>query len=121
MGIRRRLDLPAHLTYRESRPQYHRNGHQQSQQAGDLANLPEKVEILKTKVATIESNVGVLKTEIEKCVLKLETSDRQSNKEELTKMNRNLKNLERHVEFKDFTVAMLDLRVQVGLYENHTQ
>ena len=121
VGIRRRLDLPAHPTYRVCRPENRRNHHQQSQTTRDSASLPEKVEILKTKVATFQSIVGALNTEIEKCVLKLETSDRESrtNKEELTKMIHKQKNLERQAALTDFKIAKLNLHVQVGLYENH--
>ena len=96
-----------------------RNSPRSSQPAGDsaTANLPEKLEIMETKVATFESIVGVLNTEIEKCVLKLDTSDRQSrtDKEQLTQANRKLKDLERQLALKDVTIAELDLRIQVGL------
>ena len=94
-----------------------RNAPRSSQPAGDSANLPEKLEIMETKVATFESIVGVLNTEIEKCVLKLDTSDRQSrtDKEQLTQANRKLKDLERQLALKDVTIAELDLRIQVGL------
>ena len=94
-----------------------RNSPRSSQPAGDSGNLPEKLEILETKVATFESIVGVLNTEIEKCVLKLDTSDRQSrtDKEQVTQANRKLKDLERQLALKDVTIAELDLRIQVGL------
>ncbi|KAK2186784.1 hypothetical protein NP493_189g05023 [Ridgeia piscesae] len=91
-----------------------RNSPRSSQPAGDSGNLPEKLEILETKVATFESIVGVLNTEIEKCVLKLDTSDRQSrtDKEQVTQANRKLKDLERQLALKDVTIAELDLRIQ---------
>lgn len=94
----------------------------QPQQAGDLANLPEKLEILDTKVATFESIVGVLNTEIEKCVLKLDTSDRQSrtDKEQVNQANRKLKDLERQLALKDVTIAELDLRIQSLESTNYT-
>ena len=66
------------------------------------------------RVGTFEGIVGVLNNQIEKCVLKLDASDRQTpDKEQLTQANRRLKDLERQLALKDATIAELDLRVQV--------
>ena len=89
----------------------------QAQSSRDSSGIPEKLQIVEVKVTTFESIVGVLNTEIEKCVLKLDASDRQSrtDKEQSTQANRKLKDLERQLALKDVTIAELDLRIQVWL------
>ncbi|KAI0217308.1 TNF receptor-associated factor 2 [Lamellibrachia satsuma] len=94
----------------------------QAQPSGDLSGIPEKLQIVEVKVTTFESIVGVLNTEIEKCVLKLDASDRQSrtDKEQMTQTNRKLKDLERQLALKDVTIAELDLRIQSLECTNYT-
>ncbi|KAL5011673.1 hypothetical protein ScPMuIL_010224 [Solemya velum] len=88
-----------------------RNG---SSSQGDSDQLRERMQAQELKTSTFEQIVTTLHREIERCLVAIETGDRQRNvdRETMEQTTVRIKNLERQLALKDIAMAEQDLRIK---------